>query len=648
MDLLDPSLGFTSPVTVRFRALVEHFLQSTEEIKLLSYKDGEAQLSLERPGKKPVFIVLVDAAREDERSLRLRLARLVSESVADQSVVFVANHGWMADALKKAATEFYPRLSLYQLSSDGALEHKQGSPPPILRAALAAQKPLPPGQQTLEPDEAFAKRCAAAEEERQRISEAFSDEFKRRSAPVTLSLVGLGLLLFVLGRVWTQNGDTATTLVQLGAKVPVFIRGGEGWRLLSALPLHSDVIGAAVNSLVLLSLGIVLEKLLGSARFVVLFVVSGLCGSLVGTFGPTSLQAVVGVGSTGALFGLLSAAAVRALRPSGLPAAMAVRLTRLALLNLGFNIFLSLLPELGRLLRLGFIATQPGLDRLAHLGGLLGGAALLATGALRTLRVGDKPDQPQRAELVHLGLAILLGLLLAASIGVALYRGAPWHPDRSWRDRLGKTALKESLALPPEAAAGTPGAAPARTFSEEDLKLLRRALGDSGVSLEVPALLGKPSEQFGDGRATVYELGDLDKTLQLLQVTITPVKKPIKKARLSGELDRAGNALKAEKNKAIEAGELALTAPPVTEEVGGWPTMELRFQSPDGRRARALLQQRPRYSIKLWYVHADVLSESTQVDLRRLLQSVQDGTAAPGTKGTPDKKDGKKGKKRRR
>mgnify|MGYP000603205943 CR=1 FL=1 len=71
MDLLDPSLGFTSPVTVRFRALVEHFLQSTEEIKLLSYKDGEAQLSLERPGKKPIFVVLVDAAREDERMRRL-------------------------------------------------------------------------------------------------------------------------------------------------------------------------------------------------------------------------------------------------------------------------------------------------------------------------------------------------------------------------------------------------------------------------------------------------------------------------------------------------------------------------------------------------------------------------------------------------
>jgi membrane associated rhomboid family serine protease len=652
-DVLDPpSLGLTSPVTARFRLLVTRLVgpAAGDELQLNSYRDGEAQLCLTRPGKKPVFLVLVNAAKEDERSLRLRLARLASESVADQSVVFVANHGWMAEALKKAAKEFYPRIQLFQLSSDGVLEYKHGTPPPPLRAALAAQKEARPSVTQLESEADFAKRCTQAEEERQRLIEAFSDEFKRRPAPVTLSLLGLGLVLFVLERVFAQGGDHATTLVQLGAKVPVFIRGGEWWRLFSALPLHSDPIAALVNSLVLLSLGLVLEKLLGSARFLILYVGAGLLGSLVGSFGPAGLQAVVGVGSTGTLFGLLSAAAALALRPIGLPTAMATRLLRLGLMNLAFNIFLSLLPELGRLLRLGFIATLPGMDRLAHLGGLIGGAVLILSGALRPLRIGDQPD-PKRPGRIHAAIAALLGLLLAASVALALVKGRPWSPDRSWRERLGKSALQEARGQQPGGAPGTGatgGTAAPREFSEEDLKLVRRALGDSGLSVEVPALLGKPSEKLGDGRASIYELGDLASDLQVLSIGIAPRKQALKKAKLRPEFDRGANQLKAEKNKEIESGELRLTAPPSDEDVGGWPTLQMSFQGKEGTHARALFQQRPRYSISIWYVHADVLSESTAVDLKRLLASLQDGAAPTAKSGATKPAKAPAAKKRRR
>lgn len=648
-DLLDPpSLSLTSPVTARFRLLVTTLIgpAAGDELKLISYRDSEAQLTLTRAGKKPVFLILVNAAKEDERSLRLRLARLASENVADQSVLFVANHTWMPEALKKAAGEFYPRIQLFQLNSDGVLEHKHGTLPPPLKAALAAQKDTQPSVTQIESEEAFAKRCTDAEEERQRQVEAFSDEFKRRPAPVTLTLLGLGLVLFVLGRVWTQNGDHATALVQLGAKVPVFIRGGEWWRLLSALPLHSDPIAALVNSLVLLSLGMVLEKLLGSVRFLTLYIGAGLLGSLFGTFGPVGLQAAVGVGSTGTLFGLLSAAAALALRPVGLPTAMAVRLMRLGLLNLAFNIVLSLLPELGRLLHLGFIATLPGLDRLAHLGGLVGGAVLILSGALRPLRIGDKPSPNTLAERVHVGIAGLLAVLLAASMAVALVHGKPWNPDRSWRNRLGKSALQEARGQPsgllggsPDTAAGT--AAP-RTFSEEDLKLVRRALGDSGLSVEVPALLGKPSEKLGDGRTSIYELGDLTSELQVLSISVMPRRPPIKKSKLRAEFDRGANQLKAEKNKQIESAELSLVAQPTDEDLDGWPTLQMRFQGKEGTHAQALFQQRARYAISIFYVHADVLSEGTVVDLKRLLASLQDGAASDGKAG--GKKAGKKRK----
>ena len=73
----------TSASTARFRALVLHFLSPDLEVRLQSYKDGEAIFQQENPGKAPTFMVLVDGSKEEERSLRLRLARLGSERVSD-------------------------------------------------------------------------------------------------------------------------------------------------------------------------------------------------------------------------------------------------------------------------------------------------------------------------------------------------------------------------------------------------------------------------------------------------------------------------------------------------------------------------------------------------------------------------------------
>ena len=111
MDLSNPSLAIISPATARFRLLVDAFLAPTQPARLVSYKDGEAQFSIERPGKPPVFIVLIDGSREEDRSLRLRVGRLATESVNNQHIVLCANHTWMPEALKKIGEEFWPRCS---------------------------------------------------------------------------------------------------------------------------------------------------------------------------------------------------------------------------------------------------------------------------------------------------------------------------------------------------------------------------------------------------------------------------------------------------------------------------------------------------------------------------------------------------------
>ena len=92
LDLSNPGEVIVSPAMARFRMLVEAFLGPTMETRLVSYKDGEAQFSIKRINKPPIFIVLIDGSREEDRSLRLRIGKLATENVNNQHIIMCANH----------------------------------------------------------------------------------------------------------------------------------------------------------------------------------------------------------------------------------------------------------------------------------------------------------------------------------------------------------------------------------------------------------------------------------------------------------------------------------------------------------------------------------------------------------------------------
>ena len=142
MELSNPSLQIISPATARFRLLVDALLVPTHPARLVSYKDGEAQFSIERPGKPPIFIVLIDGSREEDRSLRLRIGRLATENVGNQHIVLCANHSWMPEALKKISEEFWPKMQVYQFNSEAELELKAKQPLDELQAIFKAQKAI--------------------------------------------------------------------------------------------------------------------------------------------------------------------------------------------------------------------------------------------------------------------------------------------------------------------------------------------------------------------------------------------------------------------------------------------------------------------------------------------------------------------------
>lgn len=77
----------------------------------------------------------------------------------------------------------------------------------------------------------------------------------------------------------------------------------EPWRLLTALFVHGGFIHLALNMLALWMLGQNLEPMLGRARFLALYLISGLGGSvMVAVLAPTTAT----VGASGAIFGLMA------------------------------------------------------------------------------------------------------------------------------------------------------------------------------------------------------------------------------------------------------------------------------------------------------------------------------------------------------
>jgi rhomboid protease GluP len=141
------------------------------------------------------------------------------------------------------------------------------------------------------------------------------------------------------------------------------------------------------------------EVLWGSGRFLVLYLICGVCGSCVGVYySPGEPRApMVLAGASGALWGVMtSEAAWLVLNYSHLPPAE-VR----SWLN---QIFFALLVNLG-------VSMLPGVSAAAHLGG--GAAGVLAAGLLQIHRFGP----PSRRSVASVLLALLPGLFL---LGMAL------------------------------------------------------------------------------------------------------------------------------------------------------------------------------------------------------------------------------------
>jgi rhomboid protease GluP len=165
----------------------------------------------------------------------------------------------------------------------------------------------------------------------------------------------------------------------------------EPWRFLAAMFVHFNLLHAGFNSLALQSLGRNLEDSVGSARFTLIFLGTGI-GGFVASQLWYSPQPLTG-GISGGVFGLLGAAVGWSY------AQRDEQWKKLALTGAGYAVAMALVPG-------------QQVNNAAHVGGLLLGAAL----AWVLFRAG----RSRGAERILDGLAVAMVLATVVSIVLSL------------------------------------------------------------------------------------------------------------------------------------------------------------------------------------------------------------------------------------
>ncbi|MGI6131153.1 MAG: rhomboid family intramembrane serine protease [Bacillota bacterium] len=211
----------------------------------------------------------------------------------------------------------------------------------------------------------------------------------QRRAPLTYALLAANILVFIALEA-SGGSQNPLVLLQWGAKFTPAIRAGQPWRLITAMFLHAGVLHLAVNSYSLHNLGNVVERLFGTPRFALIYLIGGVWGSLASTF--MSDPRVLGVGASGAIFGLAGCLFYFGLRyPAHFRVLAGWRFIAIVLINLA----------------IGFSSSH--IDGYAHMGGLVGGfAAALALGL-----PAERASHIRSTARICLAIATLAAIVLA-------------------------------------------------------------------------------------------------------------------------------------------------------------------------------------------------------------------------------------------
>lgn len=246
-------------------------------------------------------------------------------------------------------------------------------------------------------DKAICGRCAVPASVGQHcvwcVAEARKSAPKVRStmqatSPAVLAIIAVNVVVYILEALRPEIVN------QFGAH-SLSIASGEYYRLVTPMFLHAPlgsqfgIFHILFNMYILRIYGPTAEQEFGTPRFVGMYLLAGFMGSTLSyTFGPVN---TLGIGASGAVFGVV-----------GILLAYLYRRRRRAALA---GYLRSLMFFVGINLVFGLVV--PGIDNLAHMGGLAAGIALGAG-----LDAGDGRETSTARQLAAFGFVIVLGAFM--------------------------------------------------------------------------------------------------------------------------------------------------------------------------------------------------------------------------------------------
>lgn len=217
------------------------------------------------------------------------------------------------------------------------------------------------------------------------VAEARKSAPKVRSAmaatsPVVMGILAINVIVFIGQQLFPE-------ITEKLVMDPFLISAGEYWRLITPVFLHAGVLHIFFNSYILYSLGPNVEQAFGSVRFTLMYLAAGFMATAASFALPPEVRSL---GASGAVFGMAGVLLIYLYRRRR--SAFVAQYLRSILFFIGINLVF------------GFLF--PGIDNVAHIGGLIGGM-ILGAGF-------DREDQLKSVTQLVALLAVLgVGALLA-------------------------------------------------------------------------------------------------------------------------------------------------------------------------------------------------------------------------------------------
>ncbi|MCD4751982.1 MAG: rhomboid family intramembrane serine protease [Anaerolineaceae bacterium] len=179
-------------------------------------------------------------------------------------------------------------------------------------------------------------------------------ELPAKKPIITYTLLASTILIYCL-QFLSKQFFQIDVLAIYGMKINELINEGQVWRLITSMFLHADIVHIGFNMYALYAFGRRLERFYGHGRFLILYFISGLAGSIVSYYFTNNPS----LGASTAIFGLVAAEGVfiytnKKFFPN------ANKALRQLIMIIIINFILGLSPQI---------------DNWGHLGGFIGGLA---------------------------------------------------------------------------------------------------------------------------------------------------------------------------------------------------------------------------------------------------------------------------------